>query len=74
MGEHAGTSIRGCVGRGRTSTGGCVGASTDGCQGCGAEVRIGEEIGTVVEGNGPEGIEIRVDVGIELVNKGDGEG
>ena len=59
-----GTLVEGCVECGRTSA--------DGCVGCGAEVRIGEEIRIVVAGNEHEGAEIRVGVGTELVSKGDG--
>ena len=43
-------------------------------KGCGAEVRSGEEIGTIVAGNEHEGAKIRVSVGTELMSKGDGEG
>ena len=61
-----GILVRGCVDCGRTSA--------DGCEGCGAKVRIDEEIGTVVAGNEHEGAEIRAGVGTELVSKGDGGG
>ena len=43
-------------------------------RGCGAKLRSGEEIGTIVAGNEHEGAKIRAGVGTELMSKGDGEG